>query len=224
MGESAESAQHLEHGGVGRAGLVGRQAGGERIRKVSAAGRRELVQRDAQRIRPIARQHQVSGDAPGAALEGTGRREESRPPRGALGHRVRPAVVRVRHERVVGLLEQGQAFLRRSVRAKIVVAVQVVGCQVEQYGDVRAQVLGVFELEARELRDDPVGGFVDQRRERRTQVSADWNAQSARAQHLSNEHHGGALAVRSGHADQGRVEVLGGQLYLGQEAGVSLEA
>src|SRR4029079_1231072 len=104
-----------------------------------------------------------------------------------------------RHDPGARTLEDAQ--LRSAVRVEAPVAVEVVGLEVEQHGDVAGERLDVLELEARELADDPravlrhAGGLGECARDR----ARDLAPPAGRTEDRPEQLRGRGLAVRAGY-------------------------
>ena len=122
-------------------------------------------------------------------------------PLGAAGDRAEVA----RHDRDVGLglvLEDPQ--LGVAVRVVGAMPVEVVGLEVEQHRDARANAVNVLELEAGELAYDPrtaVDRAVEAR-QRAPDVAGDGDRLSGGAEDRPQQFAGRRLPVRSGDADE----------------------
>ena len=106
-----------------------------------------------------------------------------------------------RHDPDARSLEDAQ--LRVAVGLERAVAVEVIGLEVEQHGDVARERLDVFELERRELADDPVRSA--DRRKRRADVPGDRDVERRRPEDRAEQLGRRRLAVRACDADELRV-------------------
>ena len=79
-------------------------------------------------------------------------------------------------------------------------AVQVVGRDVQDHGNLRMELLGAFQLEARNLKHRPrcFSTLVDQRNHWHADVAAHQRGQAGLLQNLAQQRGGGGLAVRAG--------------------------
>jgi hypothetical protein len=100
---------------------------------------------------------------------------------------------------VTGLLVLEDPQLRVAIALERAVPVEMVGLEVEEDRDAGSQLVDVFELEARQLADDPVvfAELPVQLRERAADVAG-----HGRLEHRPEQLAGRRLAVRAGDADQ----------------------
>ena len=140
------------------------------------------------------------------------------------GHDLAAAPVQLRDTRVIEIADEPigealvgeDAILRFRVFVHRVIAVEVVGCDVQQYGDTWFERANRFELERRYLGDDPVAlgcakHFLDQRV---TDIAADAHAETAFAQQVADECGRRRLALRTGHGDDRRATEAVGEFDL----------
>src|SRR5439155_24825806 len=102
-----------------------------------------------------------------------------------------------RHDPRFGPFEDAQLCV--AVGLERAVAVEVVRLEVEQHRNLTGELVHVFELEARELTDDPRARFdlAVELGQRAADVAGD-----RRLQHHAEELAGRRLAVRPGYADE----------------------
>jgi len=129
------------------------------------------------------------------------------------------AVVGVEDEGVGRGLAGEDLFLRGNVGLEAVVAVEVVGGDVEDDGDAGVELIGGFELEAGDLEDvDRLGGgFGDELDDGQADVAADLGGDTGFAEDLAEEGGGGGLAVGAGDGDDAALEEAAGELELAHD-------
>ena len=118
---------------------------------------------------------------------------------------------------VFGLVLEDAEFGGHVVLHLVVVAVEVVGGDVHDHGDVCLELIHVFKLEAGEL--DDVGGmgvFRHLERKALADVSGEAHVDSRLAEDMVGQEGSGGLAVGSGDADHARVGESGCELDLGE--------
>ena len=104
--------------------------------------------------------------------------------------------------------------LRVAVLLEAAVAVEVVGLEVDQHGDVGPELVNVFELEARELADDPHIRRRLDAGDRPPDVARNRHLSPRRAEHRAEPLDGRRLSVRPGHAEDGIGQVVRCELHL----------
>ena len=117
-------------------------------------------------------------------------------------------IVRVQDGHVAPSLVAEDSVLGRAVVRERLVAIHVVGRQVQHHRHRRAELLDGFELVARKLDHGPavLARRLDQRDERRADIAADLDGQPRAPQKLADERRGGRLPVRARDADDSALE------------------
>ena len=104
------------------------------------------------------------------------------------------------------------AALRRDVVVEALVAVQVIGADVQHRRRDRTQCAGGLELEARQLQHVEIATAPEQRQRGRTQIPAGPDPRAGALRHGRDQRRDGALAVRSGDGDDRCIGCAGEQL------------
>ena len=104
------------------------------------------------------------------------------------------------------------AALRRDVVVEALVAVHVVGADVQHRRRGRAQRIGRLELEARKLQDVQLAVAPEQRQRGRAQVPPGPDPHSRAPRHLREKRRDGALPVGAGDRDDRRIGRAGEEL------------
>ena len=129
------------------------------------------------------------------------------------------SVVGVQHQAVLGGLRGKDALFGRAIVFKAAVAVEVVGGDVENDGDLWMKLHGGFELETGDFQNRPgvVGAVVDQGDDREADVAADQRGQAASLEDFAQQRGGGGLAVGAGDGQRMALEKARGQLQLADD-------
>ena len=122
-------------------------------------------------------------------------------------------VVGVEHHEVVCVLRGEDALLGERVVLESAVAVEMVGRDVEDDGDVGVELLSAFELKAGDFEDGPgvVGAFVDEGHDGHADVAADQRGKSGFLEDFAEQRGGGGFAVGAGDGEDFAFEEAGGQ-------------
>ena len=93
------------------------------------------------------------------------------------------------------------------------VAIEVVGSDVENDGDLRMKLEGAFKLEAGDFKDRPgvVGALVDEGDDGNADVAADQCGQAGFQKDFADERGGGGLAVGAGDGEDFAFEEASGE-------------
>ena len=110
-------------------------------------------------------------------------------------------VVAVHDRPVVGRLVAEDAGLELAVLVYVAVAIEMVGREVQEYGQSGTKRLGALELEARDLEreDGPLAGLVQQARHGRADVASYAHVPARRRQHRPQRGGRRRLALGPGH-------------------------
>ena len=128
-------------------------------------------------------------------------------------------VVGVQHHEVVRVLRGKDALLGQRVVLESAVAVEVVGRDVEDDGDVGMELLRAFELKAGNLEHRPglVGALVDEGHDRHADVAADQGGNAGLFQDFAEQRGGGGFAVGAGDGEDLAFEKARGQFQFADD-------
>ncbi len=93
------------------------------------------------------------------------------------------------------------------------VAVEVIGREIQEHANLRAEFINRFQLEAADLRDghDRVRRPFHQRKQRRADIAAYQRGNVRRLQNVREQRGGGGLSIRASDGDQLSAQITPGQ-------------
>ena len=214
VGDAPEAAQAAHDGIAIDPRRKGDRGDGHGVAQVVLAGERKLGggEQRAVGVKDLAAGKADRAIGPGRARLDPVRRR--RRPAGQIETR-EGGIVGVDHGDVARPLIGEDPQLRAEVVSERAVAVEVIGTEVEQHGDLRGEGLGVLELEGRALADDRRAGIerTGHRGERRTHVAGQRMGLPGRLADGTEPFSHGRLAVRAGYGEEA----------VGQQAPAELE-